>query len=61
MSNTKTKIKSWKDIPPKNVTYAKAMLEIEGIVNAEISTYNKTNKEMALYLTKCWHIIQRGF
>ena len=31
------KIKSWVDLPPKDLTWAEAMLEIEGVVNEEIS------------------------
>ena len=39
-----SKIKSWVDLPPKDLTWAEAMLEIEGVVNEEISKLNKKVK-----------------
>ena len=60
-----SKIKSWIDLPPKDLTWAEAMLEIEGVVNEEISKLNKIqniqSKELAYLLVKSLNIIKRGY
>ena len=60
-----TKIKSWVDLPPKDLTWAVAMLEIEGVVNEEISKLNKKqniqSKELAYLLVKSLNVIKRGY
>ena len=60
-----SKIKSCVDLPPKDLTWAEAMLEIEGVVNEEISKLNKKqnihSKELAYLLVKSLNIIKRGY
>ena len=59
------KIKTWVDLPPKDLTWSEAMLEVEGVVNEEISRLMKKrtdqSKELAMLLNKSLNIIQRGY
>jgi|TARA_R100001463_G_scaffold78841_1_gene133218 hypothetical protein len=56
-----SKIK-WKDLPPKNLSWAEAMLEIEGLVNAEVSDLRKKDDHrIADLLLKSMYIIKRGY
>ena len=58
------KIKTWGDLPPKDLTWSEAMLEIEGVVNEEVSRLMKKrtdqSTELALLLNKSLNIIKRG-
>ena len=49
-----SKIKTWVDLPPKDLTWSEAMLEVEGVVNEEISRLMKKrtdqSKELACLL-----------
>ena len=60
-----SKIKPWVELPPEKLTWSEAMLEIEGVINEEVSRLSKkrTNQstEMALLLDKSLKIIKRGY
>lgn len=60
-----SKIKTWVDLPPKDLTWSEAMLEVEGVVNEEISRLMKKrtdqSKELAMLLNKSLNIIKRGY
>jgi|TARA_Y100000015_G_C2343384_1_gene67057 hypothetical protein len=60
-----SKIKKWVDLPPDELTWADAMLEIEGLVNEEVSKLMKKrtdqSTELALLLNKSLNIIKRGY
>ena len=60
-----SKIKKWVDLPPDELTWADAMLEIEGLVNEEVSRLMKKrtdqSTELALLLNKSLNIIKRGY
>ena len=60
-----SKIKTWVDLPPKDLTWSEAMLEIEGVVNEEISRLMKKrtdqSKELAMLLNKSLNVIKRGY
>ena len=60
-----SKIKTWVDLPPKDLTWSEAMLEIEGVVNEEVSKLMKKrtdqSTELALLLNKSLNIIKRGY
>ena len=62
---TTSKIKKWVDLPPDELTWADAMLEIEGLVNEEVSRLMKKrtdqSTELALLLNKSLNIIKRGY
>ena len=62
---TTSKIKKWVDLPPDELTWADAMLEIEGLVNEEVSKLMKKrtdqSTELALLLNKSLNIIKRGY
>ena len=55
----------WKNIPPDELTWSEAMLEIEGLVNEEVSRLMKKrtdqSTELALLLNKSLNIIKRGY
>jgi hypothetical protein len=65
-----SKIK-WKEVEPENLTWAdlednltwaEAMLEIEGIVNEEISDLKKRGNDRTVRLLKnCIKVIKRGY
>lgn len=65
-----SKIK-WKEVEPKNLTWAdlednltwaEAMLEIEGIVNEEISDLKKRGNDRTVRLLQnCINVIKRGY
>lgn len=60
-----SKIKKWVDLPPEELTWSEAMLEIEGLVNEEVSKLMKKrtdqSTELALLLNKSLNIIKRGY
>lgn len=60
-----SKIKTWVDLPPKDLTWSEAMLEVEGVVNEEISRLMKKrtdqSKELAMLLNKSLNVIKRGY
>ena len=60
-----SKIKTWVDLPPEELTWSEAMLEIEGLVNEEISRLMKKrtdqSKELAMLLNKSLNVIKRGY
>lgn len=60
-----SKIKTWVDLPPKDLTWSEAMLEVEGVVNEEISRLIKKrtdqSKELAMLLNKSLNVIKRGY
>ena len=62
---TTSKIKKWVDLPPDELTWADAMLEIEGLVNEEVSRLMKKrtdqSTELALLLNKSLNVIKRGY
>ena len=55
----------WKNIPPEELTWAEAMLEIEGLVNEEVRKLMKKrtdqSTDLALLLNKSLNIIKRGY
>ena len=55
----------WNNIPPEELTWSEAMLEIEGLVNEEVSKLMKKrtdqSTELALLLNKSLNIIKRGY
>ena len=55
----------WRNIPPEELTWSESMLEIEGVVNEEISRLQKQqtqqSRELAELLTKSLYIIKRGY
>mgnify|MGYP001230044142 FL=1 len=55
----------WKNIPSEELTWSEAMLEIEGLVNEEVSKLMKKrtdqSTELALLLNKSLNIIKRGY
>ena len=56
-----SKIK-WKDLAPDQLTWSDAILEIEGLVNAEVSDLRKKgNDRVADLLIKSINIIKRGY
>ena len=52
-------------LKPKELTWSESMLEIEGVVNEEISRLQKQqtqqSRELAEMLTKSLYIIKRGY
>ena len=52
-------------LKPKELTWSESMLEIEGVVNEEISRLQKQqthqSRELAELLTKSLYIIKRGY
>ena len=55
-----SKIK-WKELQPKQVSWAEAILEVEGLVNAEVSDLRKKgNDSIADLLLKSMNVIKRG-
>ena len=60
-----SKIKTWVGLPPKDLTWSEAMLEVEGVVNEEISRLMKKrtdqSKELAMLLNKSLNVIKRGY
>ena len=56
-----SKIK-WKELQPKKLSWAEAILEVEGLVNAEVSDLRKKgNDNIADLLLKSMHVIKRGY
>ena len=56
-----SKIKG-KELQPEKVSWAEAILEVEGLVNAEISHLRKKgNDNIADLLLKSMHVIKRGY
>jgi len=56
-----SKIK-WKELQPEQVSWAEAILEIEGLVNAEVSDLRKKgNDNIADLLLKSMYVIKRGY
>ena len=56
-----SKIK-WKDLAPDQLSWSEAILEIEGLVNAEVSDLRKKgNDRIADLLIKSINIIKRGY
>ena len=56
-----SKIK-WKELQPEQVSWAEAILEIEGLVNAEVSDLRKKgNDRIADLLIKSINVIKRGY
>tara|TARA_R110001632_G_scaffold24128_1_gene67568 strand:- start:464 stop:637 length:174 start_codon:yes stop_codon:yes gene_type:complete len=55
-----SKIK-WKELQPKKLSWAEAILEVEGLVNAEVSDLRKKgNDSIADLLLKSMNVIKRG-
>ena len=46
-----SKIKTWVDLPPKDLTWSEAMLEVEGVVNEEISRLMKKRTDQSKELS----------
>jgi hypothetical protein len=56
-----SKIK-WKELQPEKVSWAEAILEIEGLVNAEVSDLRKKgNDRIADLLIKSINVVKRGY
>jgi hypothetical protein len=56
-----SKIK-WKELQPEKISWAEAILEVEGLVNAEVSDLRKKdNHRIADLLLKSMHVIKRGY
>ena len=56
-----SKIK-WKELQPKKLSWAEAILEVEGLVSAEVSDLRKKgNDSIADLLLKSMHVIKRGY
>jgi len=56
-----SKIK-WKELQPEQVSWAEAILEIEGLVNAEVSDLRKKgNDRIADLLIKSINVVKRGY
>ena len=57
-----SKIK-WQDLAPDQLTWSEAILEIEGLVNAEVSDLRKKGKDFhtAHLIEKYLNIIKRGY
>tara|TARA_R110000796_G_scaffold193573_1_gene310052 strand:+ start:287 stop:460 length:174 start_codon:yes stop_codon:yes gene_type:complete len=56
-----SKIK-WKELQPEQVSWAEAILEIEGLVNAEVSDLRKKGNDcIADLLIKSINVVKRGY
>ena len=56
-----SKIK-WKELKPEKISWAEAILEIEGLVNAEVSDLRKKgNDRIADLLIKSINVVKRGY